>query len=179
MSLLHDSNGYLVPGFHKFDIPTFVKTFVESDPTSNTRGEIFEGYCEYCNILIPFNFIKRQWINGSYVTKKLDPNDIDVINIVDSKAIESNESLILYIKSLEAGYETACEKYKCDAHFITEYPVDDPRREIFEKSAELWIDIKEGVYSTQNGVRKGIVELEFDPFFFETEVSCGDGISDG
>lgn len=179
MNLQYDSNGYLVSGFHKINIPTFIENFVDSYPTSKTRREIFEGYCKYCRILSTFNFVNKQWINGSYVTKKLDPNDIDIVYIVDSKAIDSNKFLISYIKKLKSDYDTVWEKYKCDTHFITEYPEGDYRRMMFEKSAAFWTDVKEGKYTNDRyDVSKGIVELEFIPSFFNQELVMEQEIKD-
>lgn len=174
MDSLHGSNGYLLQGIHKIDINAFVETFVDSYPKSNTRKKIFEGYCNYCIFLSHFNFVKRQWINGSYVTKKIDPNDIDIVNFVDSKAVDSNALLISYIKRLETDYDYVCRKYSCDTHFVTEYPEDDIRYTMFENSAAYWSDVKKGVYSTDKyGVLKGIIELEFIPSYFETKINNG------
>ncbi len=170
MDLPYGSNGYLIQGIYKIDINTFIEKFVDSYPNSNTREKIFAGYCDYCKFLSSFNFVKRQWINGSYITKKIDPNDIDIVFFVDSRAFNSNESLISYIKTLETDYDYVCTKYSCDTHFVTEYPEDDIRYLMYKESAAYWSDVKKGVYSTDKyGVAKGMVELEFIPSYFEVK----------
>jgi hypothetical protein len=102
MCLTYDSDGNLNPGIHKIDISVFAKFFVHPYSTSRTRKKIFNGYCEYCKILSAYNFITRQWIYGSYITTKLNPNDISFVNIVDGKAIEINKRIPFFFEKLKS-----------------------------------------------------------------------------
>ena len=74
-----DEKGNLIPHNHHIEISydVFVKNFVKNFPIESTRHQIltdFERFLEeFCSkIYSHFNI----WINGSFVTQKVNPNDI-------------------------------------------------------------------------------------------------------
>ena len=68
----------------------------------------------------------RQWINGSFVTQKQNPNDIDLANL-----IPYDDSLDARIEQLLPYFTVggSVEIYQIDAHLIPVYPEFDPRFE--------------------------------------------------
>lgn len=62
----------------------FEDILVNAFPMDSTRHIILEGYKRYLASLkdvIKSNFY--QWVDGSFVTEKMNPNDIDVVIFVD------------------------------------------------------------------------------------------------
>lgn len=73
------TNGVLSPGFHNCTYDEFYVALVDSFPTSQSRKPIAEALLTFSKevfaIGVPYEF----WIDGSYVTTKINPNDADVI----------------------------------------------------------------------------------------------------
>jgi len=62
------------------DLDTLESYFVTAFPKSTTRKRLFENYLRYIyrfqDEVFPFF---EQYINGSFVTKKENPKDIDIV----------------------------------------------------------------------------------------------------
>jgi hypothetical protein len=75
---------YLPPGIHKTTVKEVEEALVNEFPESKTRRKIFEQWqalTEEIDGIVP---IRAQWLNGSFVSRKLDPGDLDVATIIDS-----------------------------------------------------------------------------------------------
>ncbi len=88
--LKFDSNGLLTP---YRPIPCQVKDlkthFVDSFD-SETRPKNFDKYIRYSNEIKALlrGIEVKQWVNGSFVTKKINPKDIDVISFVSHTLVK-------------------------------------------------------------------------------------------
>jgi hypothetical protein len=84
IELKFDANGNLLPHTHIFlDINEIEFNLVNSIPSSLTRKIIFDGYKKYCrDISAVIKFEIEQWIDGSFITNKVNPNDIDLVNCI-------------------------------------------------------------------------------------------------
>lgn len=82
-----DPLGYLTPyDAITADLQTLERFFVEGFLTSATRRQLFDAYRQYTELLrdtLPTGAALTQWIDGSFVTGKRNPNDIDLITFVD------------------------------------------------------------------------------------------------
>ena len=83
MVLNFDSRGYLKP-YRKVELGfyDFKEVFVDSFDQTSTRHRIFENYLKFLQDFsreVSENFI--QWIDGSFVTRKVNPRDIDFVSI--------------------------------------------------------------------------------------------------
>lgn len=126
------------PGIVKMSVDDFKRIFVEGFSDSDSRLSIFESYTIYCNdfktqISAKFD----QWLNGSYTTTKLNPNDIDLINIVNVDD-ELNSKGDLLKTFLTVGGSK--DKYFVDGYFIPVYDKSDPRREVTDHWLNHWAD---------------------------------------
>ncbi len=69
----------LTPGFHDCTVAEFLAMFVDGFPTSQRRKLIADTLLDFSSEVfssgIPYEF----WIDGSYVTTKVNPNDADII----------------------------------------------------------------------------------------------------
>lgn len=74
-----ETNGMLPGGVHEYSLEQFLTQFVDGFPTSQRREEISKAILafikELCTFGIPYEF----WIDGSYVTTKINPNDADIV----------------------------------------------------------------------------------------------------
>lgn len=97
-----DEKGNLTP-YNNIEInyEIFVKNFVDSFPLDSTRHQIltnFERFLEKLRLKIYPHF--SIWINGSFVTQKLNPNDIDFLIFIEYDWFEINELSLSDFKTM-------------------------------------------------------------------------------
>lgn len=77
-----NKDGFLEAGLHKYSLEEFENIFVNSFRISQSRKKIFERFMVWWEKLIQIYHIHEIWIDGSFVTNKINPNDIDVVVFV-------------------------------------------------------------------------------------------------
>lgn len=126
------------PGIVNINFADFKVVFVDSFNNSKTRNIIFENYENYISDFkdkITSQF--EHWINGSYTTKKDNPNDIDLVNIVSvSENLNSKQNEMRSFLTVGGSKD----KYMVDGYFIPVYEKTDPRYQITEHWLNHWAD---------------------------------------
>ncbi len=121
MKLTFDQRGNLQPYEKiKLELDEFEAFFIEQFLNNDQRKQLFDNYLKFVNDFstkISSNFI--HWINGSFVTAKEFPNDIDFVTIISHEIFESKEKLIHENFRLEG----ARKKYRVDAYTVRQYPI--------------------------------------------------------
>ncbi len=161
MSLIFNEFGYLTPqDAIQSDIESFETVFVNGFVNSNTRSPIFEKYLSYIHafkqeIMPEF----RQWVDGSFVTKKLNPKDIDIVTFIPFEVYEKHR------KEIEAKFimEGAARHYKVDAYAIKSYPEEHALHFVTIYDTVEWRETfsKTKFNRAQRRYPKGFVELNF------------------
>jgi hypothetical protein len=135
--LTFNHSGLLVPDTKiKSSIQELENEFVKKIPSSK-RKEIFQAYVKYnedfkkvCNL-----DELHQWINGSYVTKKNNPGDIDLVTFLDHDIVRE-----LGIKLDDFKYPNSEIIYGVDAYIVEVYPEDHINRFIYISDKAYWMD---------------------------------------
>lgn len=97
---------------------TLEQVFVNQFATSSTRRKLFEHFLDYNEALkklISDGF--TQWVNGSFVTKKENPRDIDVVTFVNYDLLQDKEQHFRQLRELRFK-----RRAEIDGYFITVYP---------------------------------------------------------
>ena len=156
-----DDLGYLSPySVIETDLETFEKIFISNFEYSDTRKKLFQNYLSYIHDFknqISENFY--QWIDGSFVTSKLNPNDIDIVTFLDAGVYENN-----FIKLIDFQGVNLKIKQKLDCYFVKEYPVEHKNYEIITHYDSLeWFHLFSKSRVQKNGKRysKGIIQINF------------------
>ncbi len=138
MQIKFDTRGNLNP-YEKVDITldNFRKYFVENFADDNHRRiKIFEDYSNFLHAFkqeVTEDFI--QWIDGSFVTKKRAPRDIDFVTLIDYQTYESHQTII------ENKYRRQPARTSfglVDAYVIKMYPLGHSRRWVSEYDLVYW-----------------------------------------
>lgn len=124
-----DQNGNLTPysliSLALTDIETY---FVISFPEFSSRTVLYWSFKTYISALTEvLKRFPRQWLGGSFISNKLNPNDVDCVNLIEfDENVERNiGALLLYL--LIGGSR---DSYQVDGHLIAVYPVTDERYEL-------------------------------------------------
>lgn len=161
MDLIFDNNGNLKPyKITEVSMNTFRHIFVDSYSLESKRHELFLFYQEYLEGLS--KILKRsfyQWVDGSFITTKYNPRDIDIITIIDYRDYKANKEILM--KEF-ASFEGR-RKYKVDAYIVVDYP-ENHKNYIFTKSDLLfWRNLfgKTRVNRANKQFEKGFIRLNF------------------
>ncbi|GAB2589479.1 DUF6932 family protein [Spirosoma areae] len=127
-----DERGLLTPAnMVSLTAVGFEELFVNAFPDSATRRPIFASYRQFTEqfsdqVCSTFT----HWIDGSFVTNKLNPNDIDIVVLVDDSLYDTRQSVIddsfrlAGAKRLFPGldvYTVRCYRAESRKYYITEY----------------------------------------------------------
>lgn len=113
-------NGALPAGIHQCTINEFRETFVDGFPTTQRRNELFIQLMSFLSDLVKIDCFPEAFVDGSYVTNKVNPNDIDIVvflhySTVISPTVQAkiNQLKTLYDPFLDIYFAVAvCDENK-------------------------------------------------------------------
>ena len=76
-------------GIHPFSIEQLRLLTVEGFPESTRRPALFGALTVYLDMLGSAGFAGTIWIDGSFMCKKQEPQDIDLVIVYESEAIDA------------------------------------------------------------------------------------------
>jgi hypothetical protein len=160
--LQFDENGHLFPYVvHETTLDEMRQVFVDAFPESETRKRLFDNYLDWI-----FDFQRdvfpyfTQWIDGSFVTQKLNPKDIDFVTFLDWKVYEIKEKR----KELDRFWSFSNEKTGLDAYIIPTYPPDVPEYENTLRIKRKWKDLYSRIRekNVSENAKKGFLLIQFE-----------------
>ena len=101
----------------------------------------------------------RQWINGSFVSKKKNPKDIDIVNLIDYRVVEEKEPLI----RREFLRDTVPKIYWIDAYLVILYPENHKLHSWTQSDLLYWNEwfTKSRMGRQEKRYPKGYIEINF------------------
>ncbi len=156
--LVFDEKGNLYPySILNLDLETLRKIFVDQFELSKTRKHLFENYLAHVNELMQIiNDPFYQWIDGSFVTTKLNPADIDLVTFVDYQIFKEKRLLFMNRQDLKMTKGI-------DSYFVRVFPVTHSDHFITQFNAIEWQEVFGYSRRDENNMihRKGIVQVNF------------------
>ena len=161
MDLKFDERGYLHPyGRIPLSLEKFEELFVTNFSKDSNRNDLFEKLQKYLlafqNEVTP-NFIV--WINGSFVTKKLNPGDIDMVSLVDFEIIRQH-AMVIREKFKGNG---AISQFGIDAYILEIFPEGHENHFFSTSDKAFWHDWFSAtkINRAKKRIPKGYVEIQF------------------
>ena len=163
MELKFDIRGNLLPPtIISLEWTDFVHYFVTDFAESTTRKRLLTNFIDFINsIQQDFNIDEfKVWIDGSFVSKKLNPRDIDSVFLLDFKVCERYKSVLdnnFFIKELKSTKGL-------DLYYSSEYPKNHKRHFLSHLNHLYWQDVYGHTRVDENDKQhsKGFIELKFD-----------------
>lgn len=84
-----NEHGVLPAGRYQAMPDEIEQRFVLTFPTSLTRKNIFDGWRRRREQLLELVQVEQEWIDGSFVTSKRDPSDLDVAVFIDGQKFDN------------------------------------------------------------------------------------------
>lgn len=163
MKLNYDIRGNLHPAtITHLEWTDFVQYFVTDFTDSTNRKRLLENFTTFIKHLQE-NFIQEEfkvWIDGSFVSKKIEPRDIDAVFLLDFKVCERYKSVLdstFFIKEIKFSKGL-------DLYYSAEYPTNHKRHFLSHLNHLYWQDVygHTRLDANNNQHSKGFIELKFD-----------------
>lgn len=111
-------------GWHPLTLDEIKAICVDQFPLSKTRNIILEGLQEIVEMLTLARVKGALWIDGSFTTKAVNPNDADIVFVCDADTYdnggpECREVINKLITNLKSTL-------KCDTYVLLQYPNGHP-----------------------------------------------------
>jgi hypothetical protein len=152
-----DNNGNIFPySIINISLEKFKEEFVIGFSSSKTRANIFNGYTNYLKDF--HNAIGSswtQWIDGSFTTNKIDPSDVDLVNLVDINILNSK---VPEVRRFLTKYGSK-KNYVVDGYIIPIADVNDKRYPATEAAIKYW---KTWFGKDRASNPKGLIEIEIN-----------------
>jgi hypothetical protein len=155
-------SNYLEPGIHAATVEEVHHALVAAFPQSTTRLEIFEQWQELTEEIRELVKVESQWLDGSFVSRKLDPNDLDLTTTYSAVEGDSlDEAGRHALSRLLSGPNN--EKFtRIDSWPTPVYPVDHPAYKWLAADREYF---RTGMFArddrTPTAIEKGFVEVTY------------------
>lgn len=143
----------LPAGLHRTTMAEVRRLCVDHFPTSATRPAIMRGLETVVAELLRVGIVGDLWIDGSYLTECVDPNDVDLTLRMDAAFVEMATDAQWSIINWLVDSGSLRTEHRCDAYAWVDYPRGHPLRPEGEAAREYWTK-QWGV--SQSGGRKGI-----------------------
>ncbi len=107
--------------------------FVADFPASDTRLSLYNEWRKYNQLLrqeIGADFV--QWVNGSFVTTKLNPKDIDIVSFIPSRLFRKFE------KRLDYYWSDNWEREGIDAYLVEVFTEQDENFNAYQVTLAQW-----------------------------------------
>lgn len=132
---------------------------VTAFPLSSTRREIMTGLEAVINKIAASGITGEVWLNGSFVTSKIDPADSDVVALIPASFYEAGKDEHKEVIDWLWSKENQPKKtFKCDTYVHLRYPPGSVEEKLWESTLAHW----QRLYGIGpiTGNPKGIVVLE-------------------
>ncbi len=157
--LQFDLKGHLQPDqVLPCTLAEFRSVFVEEKPDEN-RVMIFDNFLQFCRDLLrdlDLGEVKI-WANGSFTTRKRNPNDLDLVVFLDATCSERHQPL------LKTRYrnELLQKEKRLDVYFVEVYPEHSPRHFAMRSDMAYWVTQFTRTRPDRKGQvhKKGLLEL--------------------
>ena len=146
--MIFDEQGNLTPyNVQEITLKDFEKTFATNENRQSFLVD-YNAFIEHLNSLGINNFY--QWIDGSFVTKKISPRDIDVVSFIETKEFKKNEKELLLLPKMFQNI---------DCYFVEVFLKDDKKHFITQTDKLYWFHLFQGTRKPR--IKKGFVQINF------------------
>jgi len=110
-------------GFHTLSMADLRQLCVDAFPKSRSRAKLSAGFEKVLERVRASGLRCEVWVNGSYLTRKIDPDDVDFIVRFEAEVVENaNEE-----QEAAIGFLTSdLSEHGCHSFVHIEYPKDHP-----------------------------------------------------
>ena len=128
---------------------------VDRFPLSRTRARIMTGLTEVIERLSQYRVAGELWVDGSFLTEKINPGDVDIVLRVQSQVYDDGTTE--QRETIDWIGENLKEYNLCDSYVFPEFPEDDPSYSLGKERRDYWNDL---FGHSRGGMPKGIAVID-------------------
>lgn len=136
-----DARGLLPAGVHSCDEVEFSRLLVNKFPGDPTRATIRNGFFKLRERAESHGVAGTQWVDGSFVTQKHGPSDVDVVLFVKAEVLndldDDGKAFVLDVLARPHG----AMSFKTDHYVVTVREPGHPQYDAYEKARLYWRDL--------------------------------------
>ena len=127
----------LPEGLHPVSLEQLKEMCVTNFPLSSTRERIMIGLERLISELKTRNVCTEVWVDGSFLTEKTNPEDVDLVLCADGQVYdEGTEEQRALLSSVGENLKA---ELNCDSYIFLEYPQGHPLYEMGLEMREYWL----------------------------------------
>lgn len=123
-------------GWHRLPIIELRKLCVDRFPLSNTRERIMQGLEEIIRRLRAKGIVGELWVNGSFLTEKINPADVDAVLFINETFLEN--ATTEQVEEIGWVNSNLKDSLCCDSYVSIEYPQSHPQHPQGEYWRAYW-----------------------------------------
>ena len=152
-----DEHGFLPDGVHNCNDEEFEQRFVDEFSESETRPRLHQGLRALREEVVKHGPPGVQWVDGSFVTTKLNPGDIDIVTFMDLERLNAlSRDDQAAVERLVKGRECTKAAYGCHTFLVPSCEPNHPFFPKFEQRRRYW---RKWFGRTRQGRPKGFVAM--------------------
>ncbi|MEV1295757.1 hypothetical protein [Pseudonocardia sp. NPDC049635] len=155
------NDGLLPPGRHQVTAEDVKRHFVDGFPEASPRRRLYARWLRHREALVSVIRVHSQWIDGSYVTSKVEPGDIDVVSLLDAPEFEALAPGLQHMVASLVGGKKTREHWMLDSYAVLIYPDGHALRSETDKGLAYWDKQWQGVRDNSQ-LKKGYLEVKPD-----------------
>jgi hypothetical protein len=124
----------LGPGMHDICLPNLRQLCVDGFPLSKNRGVLMGAVEAVCVSLSTALIPSHVWVDGSFLTQKIEPADVDLAVRIHAAALPNPGADQLVLMDRIAKKQFA----GCDSFLFVEYPSGHPQHAIGDMMRAYW-----------------------------------------
>ena len=133
-----DADGLLPEGIHRADLREVRRVFVQESDNRILQQQRYDAWLRHREALSRIAPVLGQWLDGSFVTSKPDPGDVDVVTFLDGPEFDAlprwRQDLIV---QLLQGHDTR-DRWGVDSFAVLVYPSGHPGEAQSVRTEEYW-----------------------------------------
>jgi hypothetical protein len=152
----------LAQGFHQMTVDELRALCVTNFPDSKVRSDIMAGFELIYERAISVGTDGEAWIDGSFLTQKIEPRDVDFIILTDAHFYDGGTpEQHEFIEWLISNEDDPKKSFLCHTDVVLLYPPDSPLYGLTLNAKKHW---EENVYgfSVASGEPKGIAVVKLE-----------------
>ncbi len=135
---LFDAAGCLPAGRYLATVDDVEQTLVSPFPRSLTRADLFNGWQRLRREIRAMVSVEMEWIDGSFVTTKTDPGDIDLVTFIRAEHLVALPLADLQtLMPLFMGPATKA-RFRCESYLVPVVPEHDPAENVYLRNRGYW-----------------------------------------
>ena len=124
--MAHDDKEEFPPllqaGFHKKTMLELRQLCVDGFPQSVRRPKIMEGLDQVVWELSDLKLIAEVWVDGSFLTQKIEPDDSDVVVCIKEDFLKTaTREQNIWLREFQKNRKGFKDKFYCDLYIHVEY----------------------------------------------------------